>query len=82
MREDGAPGAARDLRAPNLTSAQARVLQLLALGQSNKAIGNALDISDNTVRAHVSAILRALNASNRTEAVHMAAEMGLITHDA
>jgi two-component system, NarL family, nitrate/nitrite response regulator NarL len=82
MREDGAPGASRDTRAPNLTSAQARVLQLLALGQSNKAIGSALDISDNTVRAHVSAILRALDASNRTEAVHMAVEMGLITHDA
>jgi DNA-binding NarL/FixJ family response regulator len=68
--------------APNLTSAQARVLQLLALGHSNKAIGNSLDISDNTVRVHVSAILRALNVTNRTEAVHVATEMGLLTHDA
>lgn len=82
MRDDGAPGAARDLQAPNLTSTQLRVLELLALGQSNKVIGSALDISDNTVRAHVSAILRALNATNRTEAVHLAMEMGLVTHDA
>jgi len=62
-----------------LTSAQSRVLALMALGQSNKAIGQALDISDNTVRAHVSAILRTLNAANRTEAVRAAIEQGLVT---
>lgn len=77
-----ASAAPREPSAPNLTSAQARVLQLLALGHSNKAIGNTLDISDNTVRVHVSAILRALNVTNRTEAVHVATEMGLLTHDA
>jgi DNA-binding NarL/FixJ family response regulator len=68
--------------AANLTSAQSRVLALLARGQSNKAIGNALDISDNTVRAHVSAILRALNVTNRTEAVAIAMQMGLLSNDA
>jgi two-component system, NarL family, nitrate/nitrite response regulator NarL len=78
----GAQDSGRDFLVPNLTSAQTRVLQLLALGQSNKAIGNALDISDNTVRAHVSAILRALNVTNRTEAVHIAVELGLLTHEA
>lgn len=66
----------------SLTSAQARVLALLVQGRSNKAIGNALHISDNTVRAHVSAILRALNVTNRTEAVHAALELGLVSHDA
>jgi DNA-binding NarL/FixJ family response regulator len=74
--------AARSAAAPNLTSAQSRVLALLARGQSNKAIGKALDISDNTVRAHVSAILRALNVTNRTEAVSIAIQMGLVSHDA
>jgi LuxR family maltose regulon positive regulatory protein len=54
----------------------------MARGQSNKAIGNALDISDNTVRAHVSAILRALGVNNRTEAVALALQMGLVSHDA
>jgi DNA-binding NarL/FixJ family response regulator len=74
-------GAPRQPPASGLTSAQTRVLALLVRGQSNKAIGSALDISDNTVRAHVSAILRALNASNRTEAVHVALELGLVTND-
>jgi len=76
------PGVAGSSPPPNLTSAQARVLALIVRGHSNKAIANALDISDNTVRAHVSAILRALNVTNRTEAVHAAVEMGLVTHDA
>jgi DNA-binding NarL/FixJ family response regulator len=80
--EDFAHGAARGGAAPSLTNAQSRVLALLARGQSNKAIGNALDISDNTVRAHVSAILRALNVTNRTEAVSMAIQMGLVSRDA
>jgi two-component system, NarL family, nitrate/nitrite response regulator NarL len=65
-----------------LTSAQTRVLALMARGQSNKVIGHTLAISDNTVRAHVSAILRALNAANRTEAVRTALDQGLVPHDA
>jgi two-component system, NarL family, nitrate/nitrite response regulator NarL len=65
-----------------LTAAQSRVLALMVRGQSNKAIAQALDISDNTVRAHVSAILRALGATNRTEAVAAAIHNGLVTHDA
>jgi DNA-binding NarL/FixJ family response regulator len=77
-----APQAARTSAVADLTTAQARVLQLLAVGHSNKAIANTLDISDNTVRAHVSAILRALNVTNRTEAVHVAIERGLVSHDA
>src|SRR5262245_51802454 len=73
MQEAGRPREApRGAEAQSLTSAQARVLALLARGQSNKEIANALEISDNTVRAHVSAILRALNVTNRTEAVSKA----------
>lgn len=75
-------GAARAAAPALLTAAQARVLALMARGQSNKAIGNALDISDNTVRAHVSAILRALGVNNRTEAVALALQRGLVGHDA
>jgi DNA-binding NarL/FixJ family response regulator len=77
-----APPAARASAVADLTAAQSRVLQLLAVGHSNKAIASTLDISDNTVRAHVSAILRALNVNNRTEAVHVAIERGLVSHDA
>lgn len=77
-----APAAGSPATPLNLTAAQARVLSLLVRGQSNKAIANTLDISDNTVRAHVSAILRALNVTNRTEAVHAAVERGMVSHDA
>ena len=38
-------------------------------GTSNKAIGRALGLAESTVKIHVSAILRALKVSNRTEAV-------------
>ncbi len=72
--------AARGTGAAGLTNAQERVLALMARGQSNKVIGNTLAISDNTVRAHVSAILKALNATNRTEAVRIAIDTGLV-HD-
>ncbi len=71
----------RDAAPGSLTSAQARVLSLMALGQSNKAIANSLDISDNTVRSHVSAILRALAVTNRTEAVRVALQNGLVSQD-
>jgi two-component system, NarL family, nitrate/nitrite response regulator NarL len=77
---DAAPP--REDASPNLTTTQSRVLVLMARGHSNKAIGNELDISDNTVRAHVSAILRALHVTNRTEAVSIALKHGLVTDDA
>src|SRR5262249_48348418 len=80
MQDEGGAAATR-AAAPSLTSAQARVLGLLARGQSNKEIGRALDISDNTVRAHVSAILRALDVTNRTEAAAVARQRGLLSDD-
>ncbi len=61
-----------------LTERQADVLTMLATGASNKAIANALHLSDKTVKAHVTAIFKALNVSNRTEAAHRARESGLV----
>ena len=63
--------AAPDARAcgPALTERQAEVLELMMRGMSNKAICRRLDIAEATVKNHVTAILRALGASNRTEAV-------------
>lgn len=66
----------------SLTPRQIDVLQLLAQGHSNKAIGNRLTMAENTVRVHVSAIFRFLDVSNRTEAGMAASRMGLITEDA
>ena len=64
--------------APNLTQRQMEVLRVMAQGSSNKEIARELDISENTVRVHVSAIISALDAANRTEAVYSAMRLGLI----
>lgn len=63
--------ALRDARAEpreDLTLRQRRVLELLASGQSNKSIARTLGISEITVKAHVSAILRKLGVANRMQA--------------
>jgi hypothetical protein len=52
----------------DLTLRQQRVLELLATGLSNKQIARALDISEITVKAHVSAIFRKLGVANRVQA--------------
>ena len=51
-----------------LTARQLQVLQCIAIGMSNKRIARELEISDITVKAHVSMVLRRLRVSNRTEA--------------
>ena len=58
-----------------LTERQGAVLALMRRGMSNKAICRRLDIAEATVKNHVTAILRALGASNRTEAVVAAAAL-------
>jgi DNA-binding NarL/FixJ family response regulator len=60
-----------------LTDRQMEVLALMMQGKSNKAICRALDLAEPTVKNHVTAILRALKASNRTEAVIAAGALGL-----
>ena len=57
----------RDLS--HLTPRELDVLRLLADGNSNKAIAEALVISDGTVKFHVNSILRKLRVANRAEAV-------------
>jgi len=56
----------------NLTPRQRDVLQQLADGKSNKDIGKVLNLTESTVRAHVAAILKAFDVSNRTQAVRHA----------
>jgi DNA-binding NarL/FixJ family response regulator len=55
-----------------LTPRQRDVLDLLGQGKSNKEIGNDLGLSEATVKQHMSAILKALGASNRVQAVLLA----------
>ncbi len=59
-----------------LTARQQQVLRLIAQGRSNKQIARDLDLSQNTVKIHVAAVLRALGAANRTQAVTLARERG------
>lgn len=51
-----------------LTERQKEILLLLGEGRSNKDIARRLDLSENTVKVHVSGVLRALNLNNRTQA--------------
>lgn len=60
-----------------LTQRQTDVLIELGKGLSNKEIARVLDISPSTVKVHVAAILKELDAKNRTVAVAMAKDMGL-----
>jgi DNA-binding NarL/FixJ family response regulator len=62
-----------------LTPREVQVLELLAEGLPNKAIAVKLQISDQTVKFHVSSISGKLGAKNRTDAVRRAVRRGLIT---
>ncbi|MFT4179783.1 MAG: response regulator transcription factor [Thermomonas sp.] len=64
-------------RVRELTPQQFRVLQMLGSGKLNKQIGYELGVSEATIKAHMSAILRKLGASNRTQAVLMAGKLAL-----
>jgi DNA-binding NarL/FixJ family response regulator len=61
-----------------LTPREVEVLRLLAQGLQNKEIAAQLVISERTVKFHVSSIMSKLGAGNRTEAVTLAAQQGLI----
>jgi len=58
-----------------LTAQQIRVLMMLREGLLNKQIAFDLDISEATVKAHVSAILQKLRVSSRTQAVIAAGKL-------
>ncbi|ANS62693.1 LuxR family transcriptional regulator [Streptomyces lincolnensis] len=68
-----------DTRPTVLTAREEDVLRLLALGRSNRQIGEELFITGKTASVHVSNILAKLSATSRTEAVAIAYRQGLIT---
>ncbi len=69
---------AKDLISP-LTPREIEILNYIAQGFLNKQIATKLDISEQTIKNHVTSILRKLNANARTEAVVIAIKQGLIS---
>jgi two-component system, NarL family, response regulator len=63
---------------PDLSDRENQVLVLMAQGKKNKDIANELNISDNTVKFHVTNITMKLGASDRTHAVVNALQQGII----
>ncbi|WP_332613217.1 response regulator transcription factor [Achromobacter sp. ESBL13] len=71
------PGLAASVR--ELTPQQFRVLQMVGAGLLNKQIAHELQVSEATIKAHMTAIMRKLRVSNRTQAVLIAERLGLGT---
>jgi DNA-binding NarL/FixJ family response regulator len=69
-----APRSQKDL---DLSPRQREVLSLLLKGLSNKLIARKLDISENTTKVHVSAVLHSLGVSTRTQALLAASRLGI-----
>lgn len=67
-----------ELFTENLTPREQDVLKLLAQGRQNKEIAAELVITERTVKFYVSSILAKLGAGNRTEAVTIAVQRGLV----
>jgi DNA-binding NarL/FixJ family response regulator len=59
-----------------LTDKQKRVLDMVALGMTNKVIAYELKVTESTVKAHVSAILKQLNVYNRSQVVLLMNKLG------
>lgn len=61
-----------------LTARQHRILMMISQGRENRRIASELGIKESTVKRHVYNIFQQLNASNRTEAVHLARQYGFL----
>lgn len=70
---------ARRVTERSLTAREMEVIRALAKGKSNKEIGVALNISEGTVKVHVTHMLEKLKVTGRTEAIGAAVKRGLVT---
>jgi two-component system NarL family response regulator len=63
---------------PGLTARELEVLELIVRGQSNKEIGNSLNISEATVKTHINNLLGKLGVTDRTQAATTAIQRGIV----
>ena len=68
-----------DILVEQLSPREIEVLQIMALGKTNKEIARQLVIAPGTVKAHTAAIYRKLDVANRTEAVTRARSLGFLS---
>ncbi|MDP2870143.1 response regulator transcription factor [Methyloversatilis sp.] len=76
-RRDDAPRKPQTASDIGLTERQSEVLTLMVQGMPNKEICRELNLAEGTVKVHITAILKALGATNRTQAVVAASRIGL-----
>ncbi|NKQ53064.1 AAA family ATPase [Amycolatopsis sp. K13G38] len=77
---EGAPEPARDTAVVDpLTDRERAVLERVALGRTNRQVGDELFISEKTVSVHLSRVMAKLGAARRAEAVAIAYDRGLLT---
>jgi two-component system nitrate/nitrite response regulator NarL len=74
-RTTGTEGASNRL----LTARQIEILKLLSEGKPNKTIAATLALSEKTVKTHITAIFKALNVVNRTQAAAAGRQQGIIS---
>ena len=77
---DGAPYPVHKMKTPGctLTQREIEVLALVAEGCFNKEIASRLNLSEQTIKNHMTTIMQKLNADSRTEATTIAIKYGLI----
>jgi DNA-binding NarL/FixJ family response regulator len=84
LKSDAAPALADGDGAAErvgLTARELEVLRLVAAGETNRSIGQALYISEKTVSVHISRILAKLDARGRVEAAGLALRLGLLDEE-
>jgi two-component system NarL family response regulator len=66
------------VRGPDLTDREVDIAKLVVAGKTNKEIGAALQITEGTVKVHISHVLKKLGAGGRAEAIRIALERGIV----
>lgn len=73
------PGAPAGANSFPLTAREMEILRLIADGEGNKSIAYLLQISEHTVKFHISSIFQKLHVFSRTEAIKVGIQQGLIS---